>query len=560
MASTARGRGWMGYWERIVPWEGGQALAQGAQSSCGCPWIPGNAQGQAGQGLEQPEAAMAARAGLWGRSRGAGPGCGGERGQCRGRGSCGCPSLPGPLSVPCPPFPPLSALPCRGRCPYCACLSLPCPPFSAGAAVRTVPVFPSPVRPSLPVPLSAPCPSFPLVPLPPPCSPFPPRCRHAGPNLRDSARLQDCQVLADSEPAGGAAAPAAAAERAWLPAGVGTLPSRWPVPAEVGTYRQPSGPARGPSEPPAPPQVGAAAAEGVPGARRGPACCRRHQGEGGGSRRGCGPAALGRCGSHLAPAGRKCAFPGDPFHCHNPASPRHLPRGIKTGKCLMFNATHSTCEIYGWCPVENGTLPRKPLLAEAENFTIFIKNTVHFTKFNFSKCNTLQTTDPSYFKSCTYDPVFNPSCPVFRVRDMVEAAGENFGDLALLGGSIRVLIEWNCDLDHSTTQCQPQYSFSLQDTKYNFRTASYYWGSQRQLYRNLLKFYGIRFDLSVHGQAGKFSIVPTAVSFGTSIAFFGAATMVCDLVLLYLDAKADLYWKEKFEEARPPKGKPEASA
>lgn len=28
------------------------------------------------------------------------------------------------------------------------------------------------------------------------------------------------------------------------------------------------------------------------------------------------------------------------------------------------------------------------------------------------------------------------------------------------------------------------------------------------------------------------------------------ATMVCDLVLLYLDAKADLYWKEKFEEVR----------
>lgn len=28
------------------------------------------------------------------------------------------------------------------------------------------------------------------------------------------------------------------------------------------------------------------------------------------------------------------------------------------------------------------------------------------------------------------------------------------------------------------------------------------------------------------------------------------ATMVCDLVLLYLDAKADIYWKEKFEEVR----------
>lgn len=32
--------------------------------------------------------------------------------------------------------------------------------------------------------------------------------------------------------------------------------------------------------------------------------------------------------------------------------------GIKTGKCVMFNTTHSTCEIYGWCPVENSTVPR----------------------------------------------------------------------------------------------------------------------------------------------------------------------------------------------------------
>ncbi|XP_009319357.1 PREDICTED: P2X purinoceptor 6 [Pygoscelis adeliae] len=171
--------------------------------------------------------------------------------------------------------------------------------------------------------------------------------------------------------------------------------------------------------------------------------------------------------------------------------------GIKTGKCVMFNTTHSTCEIYGWCPVENNTLPRKPLLAEAENFTLFIKNTIHFTKFNFSKCNTLQTNDPTYFKSCTYDPFFNPSCPVFRVRDMVEAAGETFGDLALLGGSIGVRIEWDCDLDHPAAQCQPQY---LQDRRYNFRTASYYWDSQRRLCRNLLKLYGIRFDISVHGQ------------------------------------------------------------
>uniref|UniRef100_A0A669PBR6 Purinergic receptor P2X 6 n=1 Tax=Phasianus colchicus TaxID=9054 RepID=A0A669PBR6_PHACC len=232
--------------------------------------------------------------------------------------------------------------------------------------------------------------------------------------------------------------------------------------------------------------------------------------------------------------------------------------GIKTGKCVMFNSTHSTCEIFGWCPVENDTLPR-PLLAEAENFTLFIKNTVNFTKFNFSKGNTLQTNDPTYFKTCMYDPFFSPSCPVFRIRDMVEAAGETFGSLALLvfGGSISVRIEWDCDLDQPAAHCQPRYSFILLDRRDVWlspvclcRTASYYWDSQRQHYRSLLKLYGIRFDISVHGQAGKFGIIPAAVSFGTGIALFGTATMVCDLVLLYLDAKADFYWKEKFEEVR----------
>ncbi|KFV62773.1 P2X purinoceptor 6, partial [Dryobates pubescens] len=225
--------------------------------------------------------------------------------------------------------------------------------------------------------------------------------------------------------------------------------------------------------------------------------------------------------------------------------------GIRTGRCVMFNTSHSTCEVHAWCPVENNTLPRKPLLAEAENFTLFIRNTVHFTKFSFSRCNALQTSDPSYFKSCTYHPVLSPSCPVFRVHDMVEAAGESFGDLALLGGSIAVRIEWDCDLDRAAARCQPRYSFSLQDRRYNFRTASYYWDSQRRLCRTLLKLYGIRFDISVHGQARGAGTAPGGLTADHPAAFVSLqATVVCDLVLLYLDAKADVYWQEKFEEVR----------
>nr|XP_008118018.1 PREDICTED: P2X purinoceptor 6 isoform X2 [Anolis carolinensis] len=166
--------------------------------------------------------------------------------------------------------------------------------------------------------------------------------------------------------------------------------------------------------------------------------------------------------------------------------------GIKTGKCLRWNDTGGTCEIYGWCPVENKTLPRKPHLIEAGNFTLFIKNTVNFAKFNFSRTNVLKTTDGAYFKHCRYDALESPFCPVFRIRDMVESAGASFEELAL--------------------------------------------------------------------KAGKFSIVPTVVNVGTGAAFLGVATVVCDLVLLYLDAKADFYRSEKYEEAKPPKDKNDQAA
>ena len=43
----------MRFKEEILPCEGGKALAQVAQRSCGCP-LPGRVQGQAGRGFGQP--------------------------------------------------------------------------------------------------------------------------------------------------------------------------------------------------------------------------------------------------------------------------------------------------------------------------------------------------------------------------------------------------------------------------------------------------------------------------------------------------------------------------
>ncbi|XP_072455828.1 P2X purinoceptor 6 [Notamacropus eugenii] len=227
--------------------------------------------------------------------------------------------------------------------------------------------------------------------------------------------------------------------------------------------------------------------------------------------------------------------------------------GIKTGKCIMFNSTYQTCEIWGWCPVENGSVSRKPQLLESENFTLFIKNSITFPKFNFFKTNTLETWDSAYFKGCRYDALSSPFCPVFRVGDVVEAAGGDFEDLALLGGVVRIQIIWDCDLDHPGTKCQPCYSFWLQEKGYNFRTATHWWKHPGMEARSLFKLFGIRFEILVAGQAGKFSAISTGITLGTGMALLGVVTFLCDLLLLYVDGEASFYWGNKYEEAKAPK-------
>ncbi|XP_058239617.1 P2X purinoceptor 5 isoform X2 [Hemibagrus wyckioides] len=199
--------------------------------------------------------------------------------------------------------------------------------------------------------------------------------------------------------------------------------------------------------------------------------------------------------------------------------------GMKMGRCI--NET-GTCEIYGWCPVESNNTPTVPRLGKAENFSVYIRNFVRFPKFDFSKSNVLPSSNHTYLKSCYYDKVHHPFCPIFRVGDLVEWTGHRFQEMAVKGGSIVVGIEWNCDLDKDYSNCIPKYSFTRMDTSkgsnisgYNFRFARYYKDTEGNAYRSLFKVYGIRFDILVNGEAGKFSIIPTVVNIGSGVALMG---------------------------------------
>ncbi|XP_047618207.1 P2X purinoceptor 2 isoform X4 [Phacochoerus africanus] len=273
-------------------------------------------------------------------------------------------------------------------------------------------------------------------------------------------------------------------------------------------------------------------AEELPGQRDWPGKLRHHQGQ----------------GSHLVRAqsvGR--------------GGVRETPRGLRTGRCVpYYHGPSKTCEVSGWCPVEDGASVSQFLGKMAPNFTILIKNSIHYPKFQFSKGN-IENRKDGYLRHCTFHEVSDLYCPIFKLGYIVEQAGENFTELAHTGGVIGVIINWDCDLDLSASMCNPKYSFRRLDPKhipassgYNFRFAKYYRinGSST---RTLIKAYGIRIDVIVHGQAGKFSLIPTIINLATALTSIGVGSFLCDWILLTFMNKNKVYSHKKFDKVCTPR-------
>uniref|UniRef100_A0A671XM79 P2X purinoceptor n=1 Tax=Sparus aurata TaxID=8175 RepID=A0A671XM79_SPAAU len=229
--------------------------------------------------------------------------------------------------------------------------------------------------------------------------------------------------------------------------------------------------------------------------------------------------------------------------------------GILTGLCENYSTTVKTCEVISWCPLEIDTkLPEHALLAAAENFTVLIKNSITYPKFNVHRRNILPHINSSYLKRCEFNRTTDPDCPIFRLKHIVSEAGEEFQDMAVKGGILGIIIDWSCDLDWWARKCNPQYSFRRLDNKnpannvapgFNFRFAKYYKTPDGEETRTLIKAYGIRFDVVVHGTAGKFGIVPTVVNLGAALTFLSLVPVVADWVMLTCMGKRDLYKKHK---------------
>ncbi|KAM4856116.1 P2X purinoceptor 7 [Urocitellus parryii] len=212
-------------------------------------------------------------------------------------------------------------------------------------------------------------------------------------------------------------------------------------------------------------------------------------------------------------------------------------KGIQTGRCIVYKENQKTCEVAAWCPTEavEEKPPRPALLSSAENFTVLIKNNIDFPGHNYTTRNIL----PGLNISCTFHKTQNPQCPIFRLGDIFQETGDNFSEVAIQGGIMGIEIYWDCNLDSWSHRCRPKYSFRRLDDKttneslypgYNFRYAKYYKENNVEK-RTLIKVFGIRFDILVFGTGGKFDIIQLVVYIGSTLSYFGLATVFIDFLI-----------------------------
>ncbi|XP_078337103.1 P2X purinoceptor 4-like isoform X1 [Crassostrea virginica] len=258
---------------------------------------------------------------------------------------------------------------------------------------------------------------------------------------------------------------------------------------------------------------------------------------------------LGKCPEDSTVIGSNCTADKD---CVAGTS---LPvgNGILTGKC---DTDVGRCEIYAWCPVENGTIkkPKPAVLEDTQHFTVFIKNNVEFPKYNVKRRNLPDNVSDEYLQNCRYDGGANSRCPIFTLQSIVEGANSgSYSSIATEGGVIQIRIKWNCNLDLSVEECLPEYSFRRLDsstykisTGYNFRFSRNFKDSNGTEFRTLYKAYGVKFVISVSGQARKFAPVPFFTNVGSGLALLSIATVICDIAVLYVLKARALYREKKY--------------
>jgi len=238
--------------------------------------------------------------------------------------------------------------------------------------------------------------------------------------------------------------------------------------------------------------------------------------------------------------------------CNNDNYDSNKSHGPTTGRCILSDRPHlatagvTVCEIQSWCPTEDDRLVKgstEALISGSDNHTVFIKNSIRFSYFGdqYHRNNLINNTVCAY----QLDNSDTWLCNIFRLGDMVTAAGGNYSTLAITGGVVAVHIQWRCNLDFDFHKhCLPEYHFRILDSfGWNFRHAHFHEEGRRTLY----KAFGIKFVIIVQGRAGKFDLKNTVINIVAGLGLLSFITMFCDFVLLNYVKERKIVKQKKYE-------------
>lgn len=126
------------------------------------------------------------------------------------------------------------------------------------------------------------------------------------------------------------------------------------------------------------------------------------------------------------------------------------------------------------------------------------------------------------------------------------------------GAVIATSFDWQCDFDFYSS-CLPTVTFTRIDNNssdsqgFNFRYVREYYDGNGTLTRDLIKLLGVKIVVFSSGKGGKFtSPIPGITALGVGLALLSAATVIADVLLIYVLPKRHFYKNNKIAEIGDP--------
>ena len=251
-------------------------------------------------------------------------------------------------------------------------------------------------------------------------------------------------------------------------------------------------------------------------------------------------------------ANTTCAAPRGDFFCNATNVTEACPKdefvvsydasngneGLFTGKCDYYDPKDDSkgmCEILGWCPDESRA-KEKVIYDGIGNWSLLVRLNAEFALFD-KKFNTAEKN-------------IQPGLNQWMIKDILHEADTEYESINSTGAILLMKAKYDCDFNTQDT-CTPDWEFSRLDktsTAKQFSEGfSYYQKVEiNETVRVIHKRYGLKLEMTVSGQGGRFDLVQLTIALGSGIGLLSVASLVTDFILQNI-CKSKRYLAHKYD-------------